>query len=188
MAQLHDHLFCTFLRTPDQPIRILDLGLGTNNPSLASSMGVYGTPGASLRAWRELFPRAEVYGADIDRDVLFEEDRIKTFYCDQLDSAAVHLWAQPALKAAMDIIIDDGLHTLEANVSFLDESLQHLRPGGFYVIEDIKGEAIGRWHGVLENTYSPRFPDCDFAFVELANTRNDHDNNLVIIRKRPTLS
>jgi hypothetical protein len=29
-------------------------------------------------------------GADIDRDVLFKEDRIDTFYCDQLDRVAIH--------------------------------------------------------------------------------------------------
>jgi hypothetical protein len=47
----------------DQPLRIFELGLGTNNPALPSSMGVYGRPGASLRGWRELFPNAFVYGA-----------------------------------------------------------------------------------------------------------------------------
>jgi hypothetical protein len=39
----------------DQPVRIFEFGLGTNDPGAPSSMGVYGRPGASLRAWRELF-------------------------------------------------------------------------------------------------------------------------------------
>ena len=82
-----------------QPLRILELGMGTDNPNLRSTMGIKGFPGASLRGWRELFPRALVYGADIDRDILFEEDRIKTFYCDQLDSVAIRdLWSQPHLQ------------------------------------------------------------------------------------------
>ena len=81
----------------DRPLLIFELGLGTNNPLLPSSMGIHGRPGASLRGWRELFTYALVYGADIDRDILFEEDRIQTFYCDQLDSAAIReLWSQPA--------------------------------------------------------------------------------------------
>lgn len=87
-----------------QPLRIFELGLGTNNPDLASSMGTYGIPGASLRAWRELFPKALIFGADIDRDILFEEERIKTFYCDQLDRSLIEdLWAprrSPALRAS----------------------------------------------------------------------------------------
>jgi hypothetical protein len=168
----------------EQPLRIFELGLGTNNPDLISSMGLHGHPGASLRGWRELFPRALVSGADIDRDVLFEEDRIKTFYCDQRDSVAIRdLWSQCALQGGFDFIIDDGLHTFEGNTSFLDGSLEQLRPGGFYVIEDIFRETIERWHNQLVTIYAPRFPNYEFAFVELPNSFNDYENNMLIIRR-----
>jgi hypothetical protein len=174
-----------FGRLRDQPLRIFEVGLGTNNPKVASSMGINGSPGASLRGWRELFPHALVYGADIDRAILFAEDRIKTFYCDQLDSVAISdLWAQPALQGGMDIIIDDGLHTFESNISFLEGSLEHLRPGGVYVIEDIFQKTIKRWQNQLDTVYSKRFPDHEFAFVELPNSFSDPDNNLLIIRRR----
>jgi hypothetical protein len=173
-----------FGKLRDQRLRIFELGLGTNNPKLASSMGINGRPGASLRGWRELFRHSSVYGADIDRDILFEEDRIKTFYCDQIDTVAVRdLWSQPVLQGGMDIIIDDGLHTFEGNISFLDKSLEHLRPGGVYVIEDIRRETVERWHARLEMTYSKRFPNHEFTLVELPNSFNDYDNNLVIIRR-----
>ena len=77
-----------FSKYRDHALLIFELGIGTTNPQFASNMGVNshmganGRPGVSLRGWHELFPNALVYGADIDRDVLFEEDRIKTFYCD----------------------------------------------------------------------------------------------------------
>src|SRR5215469_11265869 len=44
----------------NEPLRIFELGLGTNNPDAPSNMGVFGVPGASLRGWRELFPHARV--------------------------------------------------------------------------------------------------------------------------------
>jgi hypothetical protein len=169
----------------DEPLRIFELGLGTNNPGLVSSMGVNGRPGASLRGWCELFPHALVFGADIDRDILFDDDRIKTFYCDQLDSVAIRdLWSHAVLQGGMDLVIDDGLHTLEANLSFLDGSLEQVRPGGIYVIEDILQETIGRWHNQLETIYAKQFPNHDFALVELPNSYNTHDNNLLIISRR----
>ena len=169
----------------NQPLKILELGLGTNNPTLTSTMGVEGRPGASLRGWRELFPKALVYGADIDRDVLFEEDRIKTFYCDQLDAIAIaDLWSQPVLQGGMDIIIEDGLHTFEGNTSFLEGSLESLRPGGVYVIEDIHREVIEKWRNQLEEIYSKRFRNYEFALVVLPNSSNDQDNNLLIVRRR----
>lgn len=174
-----------FRKLRDQPLRIFELGLGTNDPKLASSMGVNGRPGASLRGWRELFPHALVYGADIDRNILFEEDRIKTFYCDQLDSITIRdLWSQPVLQGGMDIIIDDGLHTFESNISFLEGSLERLRPGGIYVIEDILQKTSRRWHDQLETICSKRFPGHEFAFVELPNSFSDPDNNLLVIRRR----
>jgi hypothetical protein len=174
-----------FGKLRDQPLMIFEIGLGTNNPNLPSSMGVKGRPGASLRGWRELFPHALVYGADIDRDILFEEDRIKTFYCDQLDSVAIRdLWSQPVLQGGMDIIIDDGLHTFEGNTSFLEGSLERLRPGGVYVIEDIFKNTIEEWPNQLETIYAKRFPNHEFALVALPNVFNEHDNNLLIIRRR----
>jgi hypothetical protein len=170
----------------DQPLRIFELGLGTNNPGFASNVGVYGLPGASLRGWRELFPNAFVYGADIDRDILFQEDRISTFYCDQLDQAAIRqLWSQPDLHGGMDILIEDGLHTVEAGLSFLDGSLEQLRPGGVYVVEDIGRSMVDDWYDQLEAIYSKRYSNYEFALARLPNPTNSPDNNLLIIRRNP---
>lgn len=165
----------------DQPLRIIELGLGTNNPEVLSNMGVFGAPGASLRGWRQLFPHALVYGADIDRGILFEEDRIKTFYCDQLDQSSIReLWSHEDLLEGADIIIEDGLHTFEANVSFLEASLHRLRPGGIYVVEDIAGDCCDRWLERIEAVYSTKFPGYEFAFVFLADAWY---NNLLVIRR-----
>jgi hypothetical protein len=164
-------------------LRLFELGLGTNYSEAPSSMGVFGVPGASLRGWRELFPNALVYGADIDRRILFQEDRIKTFYCDQLDAASIHeLWSQPDLREGADIIIEDGLHTFEANVSFLERSLHHLRPGGTYITEDILGGHVDDWYDCLEKVYLKQYPNYEFAFVVLPD-RENKDHNMLVIRR-----
>jgi len=170
-----------FRERNNQPLRIFELGLGSNNLDVLSNMGVFGVPGASLRAWRQLFPHALVYGADIDRRILFEEDRLKTFHCDQLDRSSIReLWSQPDLRTGLDIIIEDGLHTFEGNTSFLEESLDHLRPGGIYVVEDIGWEDFTDWYERLEKVYSKQYPGYEFAFVVLANHGY---NNLLVIRR-----
>jgi hypothetical protein len=165
----------------DQPLRIFELGLGSDNPDTPSNMGVFGVPGASHRGWQELFPRALVFGADIDRGILFQEGRIKTFYCDQLDKQSIaELWSQPDLAGSMDIIIEDGLHTFEGNISFLEGSLDRLRPGGIYVIEDIGWKSIDKWYARLETVYAKQYPTHEFAFVVLADRGY---NNLLVIRR-----
>jgi hypothetical protein len=167
-----------------EPLRIFELGLGTNNPDAPSSMGSHGLPGASLRGWCELFPSALVYGGDIDRAILFENDRIKTFYCDQLDSTAIReLWSHPEFQAGLDIIIEDGLHTLEANISFLEGSLGHLRPGGTYIVEDILTDRVRDWYQRIENIYIKQYPGYEFAMVSLPCAKNDFDNNMLIIQR-----
>jgi SAM-dependent methyltransferase len=166
-----------------QPLRIFELGLGTNNPDLLSNMGVFGAPGASHRGWRQLFPRALVYGADIDRRVLFEEDRIKTFYCNQLESSSIRqLWSQPEFQGGTDIIIEDGLHTFEANISFLDASLEQLRPGGIYIIEDIGWDSLRKWNERLEKVYSKKYPNYEFVLV--VQSKRGH-NNVLVARRAP---
>jgi hypothetical protein len=165
-------------------LRIFELGLGTNNPNLTSSMGEMGRPGASLRGWRDLFPHALIYGADIDHDILFESNRIRTFHCDQLDPASIHeLWSQPALQGGMDIIIDDGLHTFEGNICFLNESLDQLRPGGLYIVEDVLDDTIPQWHNYLATTLAELYPSFEIAFLELANAANSYDNNMLLVRR-----
>ena len=48
-------------------------------------MGINGKPGASLYGWSDFFPNSKIFGADIDINILFRTERIKTYYCDQLN-------------------------------------------------------------------------------------------------------
>ncbi len=119
-------------------VNIFEMGLGTPHLEMISNMGPDGKPGASLRAFREMYPDANIYGADIDKRILFNEDRIKTFYANQLDKnslADLHTLLAPI---TFDLIIDDGLHTPEASINTLEFAMSILAPGGYFVIEDIK--------------------------------------------------
>ena len=85
----------------------------------------------------------DVYGADIDKDILFTENRIKTYFVDQtnlesLNDLAVQL-------PTFDLIIDDGLHTPWANLNTLNFALKLLKPSGYFVVEDIRDIYIPIW-------------------------------------------
>ena len=120
--------------------KIFECGIGTNNLSYLSNMGEFGKPGASLRAWKHDFPNAEIYGADIDPDILFTEQRIRTFHVDQTDAKSVKNMWESIGSDNFDVIIDDGLHTFDAGISLFRESIGKLRSGGIYIIEDIGPE------------------------------------------------
>ena len=159
--------------------RVFECGLGTNNPALQSSMGEHGRPGASLRVWRDYFPNAVVYGADIDRAVLFAEDRITTYYIDQLDPQAIaHYWQQVG-AGDFDFMIDDGLHTLEAGTCLFTHSIAQLAPHGIYVIEDVvPADLLG---------YRKFFDGTDYLVDYVTMLRPNvliGGNSLVVIRRR----
>lgn len=165
----------------DKKIRIFELGLGTNNTNIASNMGKDGVPGASLHGWVEFFPNAKVFGADIDKDILFETGRIKTFYCDQTKPHEImNMWKNSELLENFDIIIEDGLHTFEANVCFLENSIHKLKRGGYYIIEDI---VFGEERRMLEKIeeWKTKFPFMQFTLLKIPHTRNNVDNTLLVV-------
>jgi hypothetical protein len=123
---------------------LLEIGLGTNNEDVVSNMTRNGTPGASLRAFRDFLPDAHIYGADIDRAILFQEERVSTFFVDQTDlDSFVDLSA--AVPDELDLIIDDGLHTPNANLASLVFGLGRVKIGGYFLVEDISPYAVPIW-------------------------------------------
>lgn len=154
MPHNYELFYSTLFQQKDEVESIIEIGIGSNNLSIASNMGIHGRPGSSLRAFRSFFPNAQVFGADIDRDILFTEDRIKTFWVDQTSSESIKLLFEN-FNHTFDIIIDDGLHSIEANAKTLLESLPYLSPGGWFIIEDIPSAAVDFWR-LVGGIYSNR--------------------------------
>lgn len=160
---------------------IFELGLGTNNITIPSNMGADGVPGASHRGWKEWFPNAMVWGADIDKNILFSDDRIQTFYVDQTNPLAIRELV--AKIPDQDIIIDDGLHTFEANHCFWKHMYTRVKPGGMYVIEDINLRDFALFESHFDE-YTRYFEKVQI--VELSSNHNKLDNALVVMyNKKP---
>ena len=122
-------------------INFVEIGLGSINPNIPSNMGINGTPKASLRGWRRYFRKSIIHGCDIDRDILQDEDRIKTYFIDQLDLDSIIEFKNKFQEGfKFDIIIDDGFHTHEANINLFKYMNDILRVGGLYIIEDLNSE------------------------------------------------
>ena len=167
----------------EDQISIFELGLGTNNINIPSNMGSTGRPGASLYGWSEFFKNAFIYGADIDKNILFDTDRINTFFCDQTNKKIIkNMWDDPKLECDFDIIIDDGLHTFNANVCFFENSIHKLKKNGYFIIEDIHINDIPLFENKIkkwELTYS----NCLFKLLTINSEINKWDNTLLIVCK-----
>ena len=119
--------------------------------------------GESLRMWRDFFPRAEVYGIDIDPKLTFAEPRIKTCAGAQEDGA--FLDSVLAETGPLDIVIDDGGH--EASHQFV--SFSYLWPcvktNGWYCIEDCYCMFGPMWAEVKASFGSVGLGVCDPATI-----------------------
>lgn len=161
---------------------VFECGIGTNNLNFPANMGELGIPGASLRVWRDFFPNSEIFGADIDESVLFEEEGIKTFSLDQRDQKSVSdMWKRIG-QSGFDLMIDDGLHVFEAGKTLFLGSIDRLAPNGTYIIEDVLHEDM--------LSYMDFFRTLPYRvkFVSLVRPRERRyvpmkDNQMIIIRQ-----
>jgi hypothetical protein len=180
--------YSIFNKIKDDKLRIFELGLGSFNiniPSNMTFMGNNGRPCASIYGWKEFFPNSLIFGADIDKDILINEDRIKTFYCDQQNPQIIkELWSNPDLEDNFDIIIEDGLHEFNANVCFFENSIHKLKSGGFYIIEDIKITEEHLFINKINNEWNIKYPDYVFNLLKIPSTRNSFDNSLLVITNK----
>ena len=133
---------------------VLEIGIGTNDPNLLSNMGELGIPGASLRGWRDYAPNALIYGADIDVRILFVENRIKTFYVDQLKRKSLSELVS-SLNTNLDLIVIDGLHTPRADLNSLLILLPTMSQNGDFIIEDIGEHAYKYFWPIIAKRIAP---------------------------------
>ena len=129
---------------------LLEIGLGTNNIKVRSNMGLDGKPGASLRVFRD-YLGIKIYGADVDKKILFNEKNIQTYFIDQLENRTIKNIKKSIPK--LDLIIDDGLHQPDANLNVILELLDHLNPKGILVIEDIEPNFVHIFK-IIEKIYN----------------------------------
>ena len=156
----------------------LEVGLGTNNTNIPSNMGPNGKPLASLRAWKDYFQNAEIYGADIDRDILKNEERIRTYFVDQTSPISISEMFKNFNVDKFDIIIEDGLHEYNANISFFENAINYLSEDGIYIIEDIFYKDIKKFEKYFKNSIYK------FSIIEIFHSKNIANNALIKVTKK----
>lgn len=102
-------------------VKVLEIGIGG---------------GGSLQMWKWYFGgKSKIFGVDIDEEKLFTEARIKTFQCDQGD--ANQLTNLMAELPRMDIVIDDGGHTMDQQITTFQTVYPFIADDGVYLCEDL---------------------------------------------------
>ena len=122
------HKYCSafydnaFFDLKDKKLNILEIGIQN---------------GSSLVLWNEYFKNSIIYGID---NTNFIKDRLDTY-------PRIKTIIQDAYKKELtsnlplfDIIIDDGPHTLESQIKFINNYFKKLNKNGKLFIEDVDGK------------------------------------------------
>jgi hypothetical protein len=106
-----------------------------SKPITLVEIGVF--KGGSLQMWKHYFgPSAQIYGIDVNPECKkFEEDRISIFIGSQEDRGFLKSFAQSVPK--IDILIDDGGHTMGQQIATFEELYPYIDENGVYLCEDL---------------------------------------------------
>lgn len=93
--------------------------------------------GASLFAWKDYFPAAEIFGLDNDGRFIFnDQERIRTACCDAYNPAQLHE-AVSHFGGEFDLIVDDAVHDPIPQINLVNDLMPYLKDDGVYAIEDV---------------------------------------------------
>jgi SAM-dependent methyltransferase len=124
LAELYDYILSD-LR--DEEINLLEVGVAK---------------GGSIKMWSEYFEKGNIYGVDVMPYLErigrpFNDPRIEIFwenaYCEAFTDKLKNL------GLSFDVVLDDGPHTLESQLYFVENYVDLVKPGGHIIIEDIGG-------------------------------------------------
>ena len=106
-------------------------------------VGIY--YGYGVLAWQRYFPQGQVTGIEVRYDVYKQREystieskypEFKKVNLDFFDSTEPSQWSRYR-NNSFDVIIDDGHHHPETQLSTFNNAWSKLKPGGLYFIEDI---------------------------------------------------
>jgi cephalosporin hydroxylase len=103
--------------------------------------------GKSLKMWEEYLPSARISAIDIDEKCMsYQSERSRVFIGSQTDKGFL-LQVVKASGGHFDVIIDDGGHYVDQQLTSFQVLFPTLRSGGIYVIEDLETSYLEKFGG-----------------------------------------
>lgn len=120
----------------ERAIEFLEMGLMIGGPEHGADADRATHDAPSIRMWLDYFDRARIHGLDVSDFSWFEHPRFSFTRCDMDDEGQIA--AAAARMPELDIVLDDASHASHHQQSAFLRIFPRLRPGGLYVIEDLR--------------------------------------------------
>lgn len=116
----------------EDEFNFLEIGLDT-----LSARNGHPKDAPSLKAWRAFFPKATIYGYDINDFGFFEQEATFTFQGDQSSRQDLTRFLETYGRPGFRVVLDDGSHASSHQQISLASLFPAVEPGGLYIIEDL---------------------------------------------------
>jgi hypothetical protein len=133
--------------------------------------------GGSMKLWNDYFVNATLYGIDIDDGPAFlkEYNRISCLKMNAYSQDSINYFLEKNI--VFDFIIDDGPHSLESMIYFINNYTQLLAVNGIMIVEDIPEP---KWCDVFKTLLPDGFT---YEIFDLRHIKNRWDDILFVIKK-----
>ena len=147
-----------------------------NKPVVILEIGVY--QGGSLNMWRDYFGKeAHIYAIDINPLCKqFEAENTQIFIGSQKDREFLKFLKTKIPK--IDILIDDGGHTMSQQIVSFEELYDHIQDDGIYLCEDLHTSYRPAYEGGYKNKNS--FIEYSKNFIDYINAWHVNKSELPV--------
>lgn len=137
--------------------------------------------GGSIKLWHDYFPNAIIHGCDIcDETVMWDEiknnNRIKLF---PSINAYDPLFINQIKDVQFDFALDDGAHTLDSMIQFINLYLPLMNEDGILIIEDVQHI---KWLDILISIVPQEYKN-NIKTYDLRGNKNRYDDIVFVIDK-----
>jgi hypothetical protein len=127
--EVYEQLFCS---KKDTATHVLEIGIGPYQPN-----------GGSIRMWNNYFTKANIHAVDIIsidnvNPILINEPRVYLHTSNDAYNTKFFNNTFLSKKDKYDIVIDDGPHTLESMITFINLYTSLMKDDGILVVEDVQ--------------------------------------------------
>lgn len=138
-----------FKKYKDRAVNVLEIGVGK---------------GGSSKMWRSYFgEKANIYAIEINPDAkAYEAERIKIFIGDQADRQFIREVLSKIPQ--IDIVIDDGGHTTNQQITSFEEIYPTMSVDGMYLVEDTH---TNYWPNFIDTENKETFIEYSKKLVDL---------------------
>lgn len=163
-------MLLTHMRQLDR-VNLLEMGLAVGGPELGGDINrsISGSPSVDL--WLTYFKNAQMIGFDISNFFAIKHDRFRFVRGDSGKQSDLEQIIK--LNQKFDVIIDDASHASYHQQLGLANLFKQLKPGGFYIIEDLD------WQPDVYEASLPKVPTTSKLLVNFMRT-GEIDSSIAI--------